>query len=636
MNCFAQAIGLGPPLLFPPNPTSNSNPNNSHSQHRKKIISLLQKCRNSNEITPIHANVIKNGQENDVFIVFELLRVCSKCNAIDYALKIFEQTSKPNVYLCTALIDGLVLSGLYDHGIRVYMQMIENFVMPDNYVISSVLKACGFDGDLRTGRGIHAQATKLGLCSNRSIKLKLLEFYGKCGEFENMKSVFDEMPNRDFVALTVMISCYHDRGFVKSACDVFDLVMVKDTVCWTAMIDGLVRNGEMYKALETFRLMQREGVRGNEVTVVCVLSACAQLGALELGGWIHSYIEKYDIEVNYFVSSALINMYARCGSIEEAERVFEGIKEREVTVYNSMIMGYALHGKGVEAVEMFRTMIKEGFRPTNITFVGVLNACSHGGLVDDGIEIFGSMKIEYRLEPQIEHYGCVVDLLGRVGHLEEAFKYIQNMKISPDCIIWGSLLSACKVHQNIELGERVAQILLDSGHADTGSYVLLSNVYASWNKWEEAALVRAMLKEGGVQKEPGCSSIEVNNEIHEFLLGDIRHPQKEAIYRKLEELNKILRSEGYNPQIEVVSQDITDREKEWALAIHSERLAICYGLISTEPHSTLRIIKNLRVCNDCHSVIKLISKITGRRIVVRDRNRFHHFQNGVCSCGDYW
>ncbi|CAI9770696.1 unnamed protein product [Fraxinus pennsylvanica] len=233
MNCIAQAIGLGPALLFPPNPNSNLNPNDSHSQYRKKCISLLQKCRNSNEITPIHANIIKNGEEDDVFIVFELLRVCSKCNAIDYALKIFKQFSKPNVYLYTALVDGLVLSGLFDHGIRVYMQMIENFVMPDNYVISSVLKACGFYGDLRTGRGIHAQCAKLGLCSNRSVKLKLLEFYGKCGEFENMKRVFDEMLDRDIVALTVMISSYLDYGFVKNASEVFDLVRIKDTKMFT-------------------------------------------------------------------------------------------------------------------------------------------------------------------------------------------------------------------------------------------------------------------------------------------------------------------------------------------------------------------------------------------------------------------
>ncbi|KAI3461786.1 hypothetical protein Pfo_018449 [Paulownia fortunei] len=630
MSCFMQVAT--PPSHLPP----NSNYQNSNSEHRKNTISLLQKCRKVNQIAPIHANIIKNGQEHDYFIIFELLRVCAKCDAIDYALKIFEQSQQPNVYLYTALIDGLVLSGSYYHGISLYVQMIENFIFPDNFVINSVLKACGLESDLRMGKEIHAQGLKLGLCSNRLVKLKLMELYGKCGEFGDMKRVLDEMPKGDVVATTVMMSSYFEHKLIERACGVFDLVKAKDTVCWTAMIDGLVRNGEMNKALEYFRQMQREGVRANEVTVVCVLSACAQLGALELGKWVHSYVEKYKIEVNHYVGSALINMYSRCGSIEEAERVFEGVKEKEVSTYNSMIVGFALNGKSVEAVKMFQRMVNEGTRPTNISFVGVLNACSHGGLVDSGFEIFQSMQIDYCIEPQVEHYGCIVDLLGRAGKVDEAYKFIQDMKVTPDHIIWGSLLNACKAHQNYELGERVAKILLNNGCSDTGTYVLISNFYSSWGKWKEALLVRAKLKESGIQKEPGCSLIEVNNEIHEFLLGDLRHPQKKAIYKKLEEMDQKLRLEGYYPQVDVVSQDILDQEKEWALAIHSERLAICYGLVSTQPCSTLRIVKNLRVCDDCHMMIKLISKITKRKIIMRDRNRFHHFENGSCSCGDYW
>ncbi|KAL2239638.1 UNVERIFIED_CONTAM: putative pentatricopeptide repeat-containing protein, chloroplastic [Sesamum indicum] len=625
-----------PPSHLPPNSSSNSNHHNSKSQYRKHTISLLQKCRNANQIAPIHANVVKNGQEHDYFIVFELLRVCSKCDAIDYALKIFQKIQDPNVYHYTALIDGLVLSGSYYHGIRMYVHMIGNFVYPDNFVINSVLKACGLELDLRMGEQIHAQGLKLGLCSNRQVKLKLIELYGKSGEFEDMKRMFDEMPERDVVAMTVMMSSYFEHELAERACGIFDLVKAKDTVCWTAMIDGLVRNGEMSKALEYFRQMQREGVRANEFTIVCVLSACAQLGALELGKWVHSYVEKYDIEVNHFVGSALINMYSRCGSIEEAGEVFEGMKEREASTYNSMIVGFALNGKSTQALEMFQRMINDGTKPTNITFVGVLNACSHGGLVDFGFEIFERMQIDYSVEPQIEHYGCIVDLLGRAGQVEEAYKFIQNMKLTPDHIIWGSLLSACKVHENYVLGEQVAKILLNHDCSDTGTYVLISNFYSSCGKWKEALLVRAKVKESGIQKEPGCSSIEVGNEIHEFLLGDIRHPQKKAIYRKLEEMNQKLRLEGYYPQVDVVSQDLKDQEKEQALAIHSERLAICYGLISTEPRSTLRIVKNLRVCDDCHTTIKLMSKITQRKIIMRDRNRFHHFENGSCSCGDYW
>ncbi|XP_059659996.1 putative pentatricopeptide repeat-containing protein At5g59200, chloroplastic [Cornus florida] len=624
-------VGLSP---FPPNSNSDSKPN--HSPHRKQIITLLQKCKQIKQITPIHAKIIRNGHEQDPFILFELLRTCSNCKAIDYAYKVFQQTRNPNVYLYTALIDGLVLYGSCLDGIRVYSQLVHESVVPDSYAITSVLNACGFELALKDGKEVHRRALKLGLNSNRSVRMKLMQLYGKCRKFDDAWRVFDEMPERDGVALTVMISSYFDYGLVKEAISVFNQVQSKDTVCWMAMIDGFVRNGEMSKALDLFRDMQRDGVRPNEVTIVCVLSACSQLGALELGRWVHSYVGKSDIKMNHFVGSALIDMYSRCGSIDEAERVFNGMKERGVSTYNSMIVGLASNGKSIEAIEMFKRMMKQGLMPTNITFVGVLNACSHGGLVDLGYEIFDAMAKYYGIEPRIEHYGCMVDLLGRVGRVEEAYNFILRMKIAPDHIMWGALSSACKIHGNIKLGEVIAKKLLKSGDADSGTYVLLSNVYASMSKWEDAAKVRAKMKECGIKKEPGCSSIEVKNEIHEFLLGDLRHPEKEAIYRKLKELNQILRSEGYSPETGVVLQDIEDQEKEGALAIHSERLAICYGLISTKPYTTIRVVKNLRVCNDCYSVIKLITKVTGRKIVVRDRKRFHHFENGVCSCGDYW
>lgn len=430
-----------------------------------------------------------------------------------------------------------------------------------------------------------------------------MEFYGKCGEFDDARKLFDKMTERDVVASTIMINCFLDHGLVEQAIEVFDRVRVKDTVCWTAMIDGLVRNGEMNMALEMFREMQKENMSPNEVTIV--------------GG-------------------ALISMYSRCGDIDEAERIFAMMKERNVITYNLMISGLAMHGKSIQAIEIFRGMIKQGLLPTSVTFVAILNACSHGGLVDLGFEMFHSMSRDYGIPPQIEHYGCIVDLLGRVGHLKEAYNFIHNMEIAPDHVMLGSLLSACKIHGNFELGEQVARILMNHGVVDSGTYVLLANVYASSGKWKEAAQIRAKMKEGGIQKEPGCSSIEVNNEIHEFLLGDLRHPQKEKIYNKLEELNQVLKEAGHIPATDAVLHDIEDWEKEQSLAIHSERLAICYGLISTKPCTTIRVVKNLRVCDDCHSMIKLIAKITGRKIVVRDRKRFHHFENGNCSCGDYW
>ncbi|KAL6312787.1 hypothetical protein AAG906_032928 [Vitis piasezkii] len=570
-----------------PHPNSNSNPKSLKSLDQKQIISLLQRSKHINQD--------------------------------------FQYTHNPNVYLYTALIDGFVSSGNYLEAIQLYSRMLHESILPDNYLMASILKACGSQLALREGREVHSRALKLGFSSNRLVRLRIMELYGKCGELGDARRVFEEMPE-DVVASTVMISSYSDQGLVEEAGAVFSRVRRKDTVCWTAMIDGFVRNEETNRALEAFRGMQGENVRPNEFTIVCVLSACSQLGALEIGRWVHSYMRKFEIELNLFVGNALINMYSRCGSIDEAQTVFDEMKDRDVITYNTMISGLSMNGKSRQAIEL----------PTNVTFVGVLNACSHGGLVDFGFKIFHSMARDYRVEPQIEHYGCMVDLLGRVGRLEEAYDLIRTMKMTPDHIMLGTLLSACKMHKNLELGEQVAKELEDRGQADSGTYVLLSHVYASSGKWKEAAQVRAKMKEAGMQKEPGCSSIEVNNEIHEFLLGDLRHPQKERIYEKLEELNRLLRLEGYHPEKEVVLQDIEDGEKEWALAMHSERLAICYGLISTEPCTMIRVMKNLRVCYDCHSAIKLIAKITRRKIVVRDRNRFHYFENGACSCGDYW
>ncbi|XVE72654.1 hypothetical protein DITRI_Ditri11bG0055700 [Diplodiscus trichospermus] len=600
-------------FICPPN--SNPKPCNS-TVRRKEFISLLKNCKEVNQILPIHAKIIRTGHGQDPFILFELLRLSSTFFSINYACNIFQQIHNPNVFLYTALIDGFALAGSFADGISLYFQMINRFIMPDKYVITSVLKACGSHFALRDGKEVHCQAVKLGLSSNRSITMKLLEFYGKCGEFDDARKVFDAMTERDVVASTIMITCFLDYGLVKQAIEVFDRVWIKDTVCWTAMIDGLVRNGEMNRALEMFRQMQKENVKPNEITIVCVLSVCSHLATLELGRWVHSYMGKqHGIELNHFVGGALINMYSRCGDIEEAERVFVMMKERNVIMYNLMISGLAMHGKSFEAVEIFQGMIKQGILPTSVTFVAALTACSHGGLVDLGFEIFRSMSRDYGIQPQIEHYGCIVDLLGRVGHPREAYNLIRSMKIAPDHVMLGALLSACKIHGDLELGEEVTRILMNHELVDSGTYILISNVYASSGKWKEAAQIRAKMKEVGIQKEPGCSSIEVNNEIHEFLLGDLRHPQKERIYEKLEELNQILREAGHIPATEVVLHDIEDLEKEQALAIHSEKLAICYGLISTKPCTTIRVVKNLRVCDDCHSMIKLIAKVTRRKIV---------------------
>ncbi|OAY73911.1 putative pentatricopeptide repeat-containing protein, chloroplastic [Ananas comosus] len=635
---------------FPPNLNSNSHPPNKANSHQPRarkiaitsfhspnqIFPLLRQCESRAHFAQIHAAVLKTGLDRDPLLLFKILRRCAALESFEYAAQIFARIDDPDVYHYTALIGANLDAGANADAIRLFSGMVGGSVEPDPVVISYALKACVLELDLGVGKQVHGQVIKLEFESARPVRMKLMELYGKCGELGDARLVFGGIPERDAVAATILISCYADRGLIGEAREVFDQTVGKDTVCWTAMIDGCVRNGRKSESLELFRAMQRENVRPNEFTAVCVLSGCSQIGALELGRWVHSHLAKYKIKLNAFVGSALIDMYARCGSLEEAQEVFDEMRERDVVSYNSLIAGLAMHGRSKEAVELYEKMIEQGLRPTHVTFIGVLNACSHGGHVDVGFEIFESMEKVYGIEPRIEHYGCIVDLLGRVGRLSEAYEFIEKMRIKPDHVIWGSLLGACKVHGDLNLGEKVAKILFDSEEADSGTYILLSNVYASFGKWSEAVRVREKMKEKGIRKEPGCSSIEVENEIHEFLLGDIRHPRRDEIYRKLEGLYDALRKEGYAPAKDVVLQDIDEEEKEQALAIHSERLAICYGLISSKPRSTIRIMKNLRVCSDCHSMIKLTSKVTGRKIVVRDRSRFHHFEGGSCSCRDYW
>ncbi|MQL71167.1 hypothetical protein Taro_003443 [Colocasia esculenta] len=642
----ALAVGISCP---PPN--SNSSPHPGHrpppsppprqskiSPSRDPVVDLLQRCRGADHFPQIHARIIKSGRHRDGVLLFKVLRSCSDWGAMDCAAKIFENIEAPDVYHYTAIIAGKMDRGACLEAICLYARMVGEAIRPDSFVVSYVLRACALGSALEEGKQVHGQVLKHALISARAVRMRLLEFYRKCGEFESVRKLFGEMPNTDAVPATIAISCYVDYGLVDEARAIFDGVREKDTTCWTAMIDGFARNGRMNKALKLFREMQMEEVKPNEVTIVCVLSACSQLGALELGRWVHSYVgKKNNIRLNAILGSALVDMYSKCGSLEDAQRVFREMNERDVVSYNSMIAGLAMHGRSTEAVELFRRMVRQGLRPTVITFVGVLNACSHGGLVDLGFDVFESMTKDYGIEPQIEHYGCMVDLLGRVGRLQEAYDFIKKMRVEPDHVIWGSLLGACMVHRDLTLGEKVAGILISNGAADSGTFVLLSNVYSSFGKWEEAARIRDQMRKRGVNKEPGCSSIEVDNEIHEFLLGDIRHPQRREIYRKLEHLNQVLRlMHGYSPSTEVVLQDVGEVAKEWALSIHSERLAICFGLISTREGTTIRVVKNLRVCDDCHSMIKLIAKVTGRKIVVRDRSRFHHFENGACSCGDFW
>lgn len=368
----------------------------------------------------------------------------------------------------------------------------------------------------------------------------LLDGYVKSGEIENARKVFEEMPERDTVSWTTMLLGYVNEGMLDEACCLFDEMPEKNMVSWSVMIKGFWRSGCYKEALDLFKEMQVLDIEIDKITLTTLLSACAGLGALDQGCWIHAFIDKHDIQVDAHLCTALVDMYAKCGRLDLARKVFQGFKKRKVFVWNAMLGGLAMHSLGLEAVELFSEMLRSGIRPNEITFICVLSACSHSGLVKDGLQIFHSMAEDYKIKPCVQHYGCLVDLLGRAGLFEEAKRVIEVMPMKANGNVWRALLGACRVHGCAELGERVGKMLLEMEPMDDGNYVLLSNVYAVDNRWEDVARLRKEMKEKRVWKTPGWSSIELDGVAYMFASGDLSHPQSRDIYSLLDELTKQL------------------------------------------------------------------------------------------------
>ncbi|KAF3455649.1 hypothetical protein FNV43_RR00288 [Rhamnella rubrinervis] len=390
------------------------------------------------------------------------------------------------------------------------------------------------------------------------------------------------------------------------------------------------------EAIELFRVMQNEGVKADRVTMVEVASACGYLGTLDLAKWIHTYIEKNEIHCDMQLGTALVDMFARCGDPQSAMKVFNNMSRRDVSAWTAAIGAMAMEGNAEQAIELFDEMLRQGMKPDGVIFVALLTACSHGGSVEQGHKLFRSMKLVHGISPHIVHYGCMVDLLGRAGLLSEASDLIKSMPMEPNDVIWGSLLAACRTHKNEEMAAYAAERINELSSERSGIQVLLSNIYASAGKWNDVAKVRLSLKEKGMCKVPGSSSIEIDGMVHEFTSSDDRHPENSHIESMLQEVNCRLKDAGHVPDLANILLDVDEHEKEYLLSRHSEKLAIAFGLISTAPGMPIRVAKNLRMCSDCHSFAKLVSKIYNREIAVRDNNRFHFFRQGLCSCSDYW
>ncbi|XP_074582470.1 pentatricopeptide repeat-containing protein At2g29760, chloroplastic [Curcuma longa] len=585
----------------------------------------------------LHGMVAKSPSfRSDIFILNSLVHFYAACGDSDLALRVFDNIPSRDVVSWNSMIAAFALGDRWDDALRLFEEMQRENVMPDDVTMVSVASIGGKKCDLELGRRIHSYIQRNDIEASSILDNALLDMYVKCESLEDAELLFHSMNTKDSISWTTMLVGYCKSGHFHAARHLFDQMPDRDIASWNALISCYEQSGHAKEALDLFHDLQQADVKPDEVTLVAALSACSQLGALELGCWIHAYIKKNSFTLNCHLTTSLIDMYSKCGDLEKALDVFGTAKNRDVFVWSAMIAGFAMHGEGREALDLFEQMQEAKVKPNGVTFTNVFCACSHAGLVDEGKLFFSKMLPVYGIAPNAEHYSCVVDILGRAGFLEEAKEYIKNMPMPPSASVWGALLGACAIHRNVELGEHACKRLLELEPRNHGAYVILSNLYARSGNWNAAARLRKSMKDSSLKKEAGCSSIEVQGVVHEFLVGDTSHPLKEKIYLQLDEIASRLKAAGHVPDKKLVLQDIEEDVKERALSLHSEKLAIAFGLISTPSPAPIRITKNLRVCDDCHSVAKLVSGIYNRDIILRDRYRFHHFAGSSCSCMDYW
>ncbi|OVA16727.1 Pentatricopeptide repeat [Macleaya cordata] len=565
-----------------------------------------------------------------------MIDLLGKTGHLRDARKLYDEMPKRDMVSWSAMISCYEENGMFEEALEMFAQMKSEGVMVDEVVIVSVLSACANLLVIKEGMLIHGLAVRIGIESYVNLQNALIHMYSSCGDVKSSRRLFDASPFLDQISWNSMVSGYLKAGFLGDARNLFDSMPKKDVVSWSAMISGYAQHDRFLETLELFHEMQLEEIKPDETTLVSVVSACAHLAALDQGKWVHAYIRKNELKINPLLGTTLIDMYMKCGCVENAMEGFQGMEEKGVSSWNALIVGLAMNELVEGSFEKFSEMKKCGVEPNEITFVGILGACRHLGLVNEGRRYFESMIKTHNIVPNIKHYGCMVDLLGRAGFLEEAEEIIENMPMEPDVATWGALLGACKKHGNTKMGERVGKKLIELHPDHDGFHVLLSNIYASEGKWEDVREIRGIMKKQGVVKIPGCSLIEAGGVVHEFLAGDRMHPRIKEIDRMLDEMAKRLKMEGYAPDTNEVALDIDEEEKETSLYRHSEKLAIAFGIISINPPTPIRIMKNLRICGDCHNAAKAISRAYGREIVVRDRHRFHHFKQGSCSCMDYW
>lgn len=606
------------------------------------ISSVVSSCTNlssSQSGREVHGYSIKrDGLDSNQLVRNALIKFYAKCWSLKAATRIFRDIKGKDLISWNSMLSGYAIKGCYEEAIELLNEMKtlgvktdivtwngliagftqkgdtksalefllrmckEEDVKPNSISILSALSACARMNDLRLGKEIHGYVIRRRINQSDGVGSALISMYSRCESLDLAHSVFKEISR-------------------------------KDVVTWNSIIAACAQSGRGVAALDLLREMRLAGVNPDSVTIISVLRACSRLAALRQGKEIHGFVTRNGLDSGgNFVQNAVVDMYGRSGSIRASRRAFDSMPDRDIVTWNVMISMYGMHGFGSEAIELFREIPR--LQPNHVTFTNLISACAHSGLVEQGLEFFDSMREEHSMEPEMEQYAAVVDLLARSGRFDESLEFIERMPFEPNAAVWGSLLGACRIHSNPEIAERAARRLFELEPQCSGNYILLANIYASAGRWEEAKEVRGVMRQRGVRKSPGCSWIEVKREVHSFIAGEASsHP---SVASKVESVYAAMKESGHVPETRFVLKNVGEDERESSLCGHSEKLAMAFGLISTPPRTPLRIIKNLRICGDCHAAAKFISRAEERDIVMRDNYRFHHFNAGVCSCGDYW
>ncbi|GFS32046.1 pentatricopeptide repeat (PPR) superfamily protein [Actinidia rufa] len=571
----------------------------------------------------IHNCAIEQSIESNILVATPLMTMYAKCGELEKARELFTGLQGRDVVAWSAAIAVFAQSGYPGEALALFRDMLKNNLKPNRVTLVSALPACRELLSARVGKSLHCYAVKSEIDSDISTGTALVSMYAKCQLFTHAMTVFKRLPQ-------------------------------KDVVTWNALITGYAQIGEPTRAMEMFYQLRLSGVHADSGTMVGVVPACGLLGDLDQGNCIHGLIKKCGFDTDCHVKNALIDMNAKCGNLLAAESLFneaefardemklQALQPNLVTIVSVLPAAAYLaaikevHGQGDRAIACFSRMQESDVEVDSVSFLTVLSACRHAGLIEEGRKIFYLMQKKHNLDPDLEHYACMVDLLGRAGLFDEATDLIRTMPVEPDAGVWGALLGACRMHSNVKLGELALDHLVKLEPRNPAHHVVLSSIYSQSGRWSDAKHMRLKVSKAGLKKTPGCSWVDIRNGVHAFRVGDESHPQFESMGLLWNSLLEKMEKMGYVPDRSCVLQNVEDEDKDLFLHSHSERLAITFALLNTEPGSTIQIVKNLRVCADCHTTTKFISKITSRQIIVRDAIRFHHFEGGICSCKDYW